>query len=136
MILDDLPAPAVDGSFPNHNEIRGRVAISPRARVSNSTLCGPGHYRPRCHRRGLVRRPVYSYRPRRDKPGPSLQHHGFPFAEVRFPGLRIEASIIGERASVSRSFGYRRVHLRLDARIASDLELVGPLSHNRLAAAA
>jgi hypothetical protein len=37
-----------------------------------------------------------------------------PFAEVRFPGLRIEASIIGERASVSRSFELPKgLHLRL-----------------------
>ncbi len=37
-----------------------------------------------------------------------------PFAEVRHPGMRIEASIIGERASVSRKFELPKgLHLRL-----------------------
>jgi glucose-1-phosphate thymidylyltransferase len=36
------------------------------------------------------------------------------YAEVRHPGLRIEASIIGERTSVSRSFELPKgLHLRL-----------------------
>ena len=41
LVLDDLPVPVVDGTFPDDNEIHGRVAISPRAHVSNSTVHGP-----------------------------------------------------------------------------------------------
>ena len=41
LVLDDLPVPVVDGTFPDDNEVHGRVAISPRAQVSNSTLHGP-----------------------------------------------------------------------------------------------
>jgi glucose-1-phosphate thymidylyltransferase len=117
MVLDDLPVPAVDGSFPDDNEIRGRVAISPRAHVSNSKLCGPvaidddavvkdsfvGPYT--AIGRGAVVR------------GTELDNTMvLPFAEVAHPGLRIEASIIGARASVSRSYELPKgLHLRLAA---------------------
>ena len=115
LVLDDLPVPAVDGSFPDNNEIHGRVAISPRARVSNSTVHGPvaidddavvedsfvGPYT------AVGRGAVVS--------GTELDNSMvLPFAEVRHPGLRVEASIIGERASVSRSFELPKgLHLRL-----------------------
>jgi glucose-1-phosphate thymidylyltransferase len=117
MVLDDLPVPAVDGSFPDNNEIQGRVAISPRARVSNSRLCGPiaidddavvedsfvGPYT--AIGRGAVVR------------GTELDNTMIlPFAEVLHPGVRIEASIIGERASISRSYELPKgLHLRLAA---------------------
>jgi NDP-sugar pyrophosphorylase family protein len=117
MILDDLAVPAVDGSFPDNNEIHGRVAISPRARVFNSKLCGPvviddeaivedsfiGPYT--AIGRGAVVR------------GTELDNTMvLPFAEVLHPGLRIEASIVGERASVSRSYELPKgLHLRLAA---------------------
>lgn len=115
MVLDDLPVPAVDGNFPDDNEIHGRVAISPRACVSNSKLSGPvaidddaviedsfvGPYT--AIGRGAVVR------------GTELDNTMvLPFADVRHPGLRIEASIIGERASVSRSYELPKgLHLRL-----------------------
>lgn len=117
MVLDDLPVPAVDGSFPDDNEIHGRVAISPRARVSNSKLRGPvaidddavvedsfvGPYT--AIGRGAVVR------------GTELDNTMvLPSAEVAHPGLRIEASIIGARASVSRSYELPKgLHLRLAA---------------------
>ena len=117
MVLDDLPVPAVDGNFPDDNEIHGRVAISPRAHVSNSRLCGPvvidddavvedsfvGPYT--AIGRGAVVR------------GTELDNTMvLPSAEVVHPGLRIEASIIGERASVSRSYELPKgLHLRLAA---------------------
>ena len=41
MVLDGMAVPEVDDSFQDHNEIHGRVAISPSARVSNSTVIGP-----------------------------------------------------------------------------------------------
>jgi glucose-1-phosphate thymidylyltransferase len=117
MVLDGLPVPTVDGSFPDNNEIQGRVAISPRAHVSNSRLCGPvaidddaviedsfvGPYT--AIGRGAIVR------------GTELDNAMvLPFAEVLHPGLRIEASIIGERASVSRSYELPKgLHLRLTA---------------------
>jgi glucose-1-phosphate thymidylyltransferase len=117
MVLDDLPVPAVDGSFPDNNEIHGRVAISPGAHVSNSTLSGPividddavvedsfvGPYTA-IGRSAVVR-------------GTELDNTMvLPFAQVLHPGVRIEASIIGERASVSRSYELPKgLHLRLAA---------------------
>ena len=115
MVLDDLPAPAVDGSFPNHNEIRGRVAISPRARVSNSTLCGPVIIDHDAIVEDSFVGPYTAIGRGATVTGTELDNTMvLPFAEVRFPGLRIEASIIGERASVSRSFELPKgLHLRL-----------------------
>ena len=117
MVLDDLPVTAVDASFPDNNEIHGRVAISRRAHVSNSRLCGPvmieedavvedsfvGPYT--AIGRGAVIR------------GTELDNTMvLAFADVRHPGLRIEASIIGERATVSRSYELPKgLHLRLAA---------------------
>jgi glucose-1-phosphate thymidylyltransferase len=117
MVLDDLPVPAVDGSFPDNNEIHGRVAISPGAHVSNSKLSGPvvidddaivedsfvGPYTA-IGRSAVVR-------------GTELDNTMvLPYAEVLHPGVRIEASIIGERASVSRSYELPKgLHLRLAA---------------------
>jgi glucose-1-phosphate thymidylyltransferase len=115
MVLDDLRVPAVDGSFPDNNEIHGRVAISPHAHVCNSTLSGPvvigddavvedsfvGPYT------AIGRGAVVS--------GTELDNTMvLPFAELLHPGLRIEASVIGERASVTRSFELPKgLHLRL-----------------------
>lgn len=115
MVLDDLAVAAVDGSFPDDNEIHGRVAISPRARVSNSRLSGPividddavvedsfvGPYT------AIGRGAVVS--------GSEIDNTMvLPFAEVRHAGWRIEASIIAERACVSRSFELPKgLHLRL-----------------------
>jgi glucose-1-phosphate thymidylyltransferase len=117
MVLDDLQVTAAAGSFSDDNQIHGRVAISPSARVSNSTLSGPvvidddavvedsfvGPYT------AIGRGAVVS--------GCELDNTMvLPYAEVHHPGLRLEASIIGERACVSRSFELPKgLHLRLAA---------------------
>jgi glucose-1-phosphate thymidylyltransferase len=115
MVLDDLPAPPVDGGFLDGTAVHGRVAISPRARVSSSTLYGPividhdavvedsyvGPYT------AIGRGVTIS--------GAELDNTVvLPFAEIRHPGMRIEASIIGERAAITRSFELPKgLHLRL-----------------------
>jgi glucose-1-phosphate thymidylyltransferase len=115
MVLDDLQVTAVDRSFQRDNQIHGRVAISPSARVSRSTLSGPividddavvensfvGPYT------AIGRGAVVS--------GCELDNTMvLPCAEVRQPGVRIEASIIGERACVARSFELPKgLHIRL-----------------------
>jgi glucose-1-phosphate thymidylyltransferase len=115
MVLDDLAVAAVDGSFPDNNEIHGRVAISPRARVSNSTLSGPVVIDDDAVVEDSFVGPYTAIGRGAVVGGSEIDNTMvLPFAEVRHPGLRIESSIIGERASVSRSFELPKgLHLRL-----------------------
>ena len=115
LILDDLPVPVVDGSFPDDNEVHGRVAISPRAQVSNSTLHGPVVIDDEAVIKDSFVGPYTAIGRGATVAGSELDNTMvLPFAEVRHPGLRIEGSIIGERSSVSRSFELPKgLHLRL-----------------------
>jgi glucose-1-phosphate thymidylyltransferase len=117
MVLDDLSAPAVDGTFPNENEIHGRVAISPSARVSNSTLSGPVVIDDDAVVEDSFVGPYTAIGRGAVVTGSELDNTMvLPCAEVRHPGLRVEGSIIGEGASVSRSFELPKgLHLRLSA---------------------
>lgn len=114
MVLDELPLLAADG-FLDHNEIHGRVVISPRARVSNSTLHGPVVIDHDAIVEDSYIGPYTAIGRGATVCGAELDNTMvLPFAEVRHPGLRIEASIIGGRASVSRSFALPKgLHLRL-----------------------
>lgn len=115
MVLDELSVPGFDGSFPEDNEVHGRVAISPRARVSNSTLYGPVVIDRDAVVEDSYIGPYTAIGQGATVSGTELDNTMvLPFAEVRHPGSRIEASIIGERASVSRSFELPKgLHLRL-----------------------
>jgi glucose-1-phosphate thymidylyltransferase len=116
MMLDTLPVPAVDASFGDDNVVHGRVAISSAARLSGCTLHGPtaidddavitdsfiGPYT------AIGRGAVVS--------GAEMDNTMvLAGAEISHPGQRLEASIIGERASIVRSFALPRgLHLRLE----------------------
>ena len=105
----------VDDSFQDHNEIHGRVAISPGARISNSTVIGPVAIDRDATIKDSYVGPYTAIGRGATVTGSELDNTMvLPFAEVRHPGLRIEASIIGERTSVSRSFELPKgLHLRL-----------------------
>ena len=115
LVLDDLPVPVVDGTFPDDNELHGRVAISPRAEISNSTLHGPVVIDDDAVVKDSFVGPYTAIGRGATVTGCELDNTMvLPFAELRHPGLRIEGSIIGERASVSRSFELPKgLHLRL-----------------------
>jgi glucose-1-phosphate thymidylyltransferase len=115
MMLDELPVPAVDGSFPDHNEIHGRVAISPDAHVSNSVIYGPVVIDDDAVVEDSYVGPYTAIGRGATVSGGELDNTMvLARAEIRHPGMRIEASIIGERASVSRSFELPKgLHLRL-----------------------
>jgi len=115
MVLDDLPAPAVDGSFLDGNEVHGRVAISPRARVSNSTLHGPVVIDDDALVEDSFIGPYTAIGRGATLSGTDLDNSMvLSMAQIRHPGYRIEASIIGERASITRSFELPKgLHLRL-----------------------
>ena len=115
MMLDLLPVPAVEGSFGDRNRVYGRVTISPEAQVSNCTLHGPTTIDDGALVEDSFLGPFTSIGPGAVISGAEIDNTVvLARAEIRHPGSRIEASIIGERASVVRSFEMPKgLHLRL-----------------------
>jgi glucose-1-phosphate thymidylyltransferase len=115
MLLDALAVPELNGTILADNQVHGRVAISASACVSNSTLYGPVVIDEDAIVEDSFIGPNTAIGRGATVSGSELDNTMvLPFAEVRHPGLRIEASIIGERASVSRSFELPKgLHLRL-----------------------
>ena len=116
MMLDALPVPAVDGSFGDNNVVHGRVAISSSARVSGSTLHGPVAIDENAVIEDSFIGPFTAIGPGAILRGAEIDNTMvLAGAEISHPGHRIEASIIGERASVVRSFALPRgLHVRLE----------------------
>ncbi len=115
MMLDALPVPAVDGSFGDNNVAHGRVAISSSARVSGSILHGPLSVDDDAVIEDSFIGPFTAIGAGATLRGAEIDNTMvLAGAEISHPGHRIEASIIGERASVVRSFALPRgLHLRL-----------------------
>jgi glucose-1-phosphate thymidylyltransferase len=116
MMLDALPVPAVDGSFGDNNVVHGRVAISSSARVSGSILHGPVAIDENAVIEDSFVGPFTAIGPGAILSGAEVDNTMvLAGAEISHPGHRIEASIIGERASVVRSFALPRgLHVRLE----------------------
>jgi glucose-1-phosphate thymidylyltransferase len=121
MLLDALPVPAVHGSFGDRNQVHGRVAVSPEAQVSGSTVHGPVVIDDGAIVEDSFIGPYTAIGRDATVSGTEIDNTMvLAGAEVRYPGYRIEASIIGERASVSRSFDMPKgLHMRLgpDSRV-------------------
>jgi glucose-1-phosphate thymidylyltransferase len=115
MVLDGLAVPAVHGEFAAHNRVHGRVAISPEARISGSVLHGPIVIDDGAVVEDSFIGPYTAIGAGAVVSGADIDNSMvLAQAEVRHPGLRIEASIIGERARVGRSFELPKgLHLRL-----------------------
>lgn len=115
MLLDALPVPAVDGEFGHENRVHGRVAISPDARISGCTLNGPLVIDDGAVVEDSFIGPYTAIGAGAIVSGADIDNSMvLAHAEVRHPGFRIEASIIGERASVIRSFELPTgLHVRL-----------------------
>jgi glucose-1-phosphate thymidylyltransferase len=116
MMLDELPVPAVDGSFGDNNVVHGRVAISSSARVSGCTLHGPVAVDEGAVIEDSYIGPFTAIGAGAVLSGTEIDNTMvLAGAEISHPGHRIEASIIGEGASVVRSFALPRgLHLRLE----------------------
>jgi glucose-1-phosphate thymidylyltransferase len=116
MMLDALPVPAVDGSFGDNNVVHGRVAISSSARVSGCTLHGPLAIDENAVIEDSFIGPFTAIGPGAIISGAEVDNTMvLAGAEISHPGQRIEASIIGERAAVVRSFALPRgLHVRLE----------------------
>jgi glucose-1-phosphate thymidylyltransferase len=116
MMLDALPVPAVDGSFGDDNVVHGRVAISSSARVSGCILHGPVAVDDNAVIEDSFIGPFTAIGVGATVTGTEIDNAMvLADAEISHPGHRIEASIIGERAAVVRSFALPRgLHLRLE----------------------
>ena len=115
MMLDALPVPVVDSSFGDNNVVHGRVAISSSARLSGCTLHGPVAVDDGAVIEDSYVGPYSAIGAGAVLSGAEIDNTMvLAGAEIRHPGQRIEASIIGERASVVRSFALPRgLHMRL-----------------------
>jgi glucose-1-phosphate thymidylyltransferase len=116
MMLDALPVPAVDGSFGDNNVVRGRVGISSAAYLSGSILHGPVAVDDGAVIEDSFIGPYTAIGAGAILRGTEVDNTMvLAGAEISHPGQRIEASIIGERAAVVRSFGLPRgLHVRLE----------------------
>jgi glucose-1-phosphate thymidylyltransferase len=116
MILDALPIPAVEGSFGDNNEVHGRVAISSSARISGCVLHGPLAVDDDAELEDCFVGPYTAIGAGASLSGTEIDNTMvLAGAEISHPGQRIEGSIIGERASIARSFALPRgLHVRLE----------------------
>jgi glucose-1-phosphate thymidylyltransferase len=115
MVLDWLDGGDNGKADENGNRIHGRVVISPAASVSNCQIFGPVHIADRAIVEDSFVGPYTAIASDAVVSGTEIDNSMvLAGAEVRHPGSRIEASIIGEGARVVRSFDLPRgLHLRL-----------------------
>lgn len=114
LVLDGIDPHSVE---PPNCHVEGRVLIHPSAAVSHSKLRGPLLIGARAVVRDSFVGPYTSIGTGAVVVGAELDNAMvLAAAEVRYPGPRLEGSVIGERAVVSRTLSLpRAVHLRLPA---------------------
>jgi glucose-1-phosphate thymidylyltransferase len=121
IMLDSLPIAPVRGTLGDSNEVLGRVRISSSARVSSTTIHGPAVIGDGAIVEDSFIGPYTSIGPGAVVMGTEIDNTiVMTAAEIRHPGSRIEASVIGERACITRSFELPKgLHLRIgpDAQI-------------------
>ena len=115
IMLDALPIAAVRGTLGDNNEVLGRVRISSSARVSSSTIHGPSVIGDGAVVIDSFIGPYTSIGPGAIVSGAEIDNAiVMTAAEITHPGSRIEASVIGERARVTRSFELPKgLHMRI-----------------------
>jgi glucose-1-phosphate thymidylyltransferase len=115
IMLDALPIASVRGTLGDNNEVLGRVRISSSARVSSSTIHGPAVIGDGAVVVDSFIGPYTSIGPRALVSGAEIDNTiVMTAAEITHPGSRIEASVIGEQARITRSFELPKgLHLRI-----------------------
>ncbi len=115
MILDRLPALVSAPNVSDDSRVDGRVRISATAHVSGSTVRGPAVIGDGAVVEDSFVGPYTTIGAGATISGAELDYTMvLAGAEVRHPGHRLEASVIGELASVSRSFALPKgLHMRL-----------------------
>jgi glucose-1-phosphate thymidylyltransferase len=117
MLLDSLVQEPALEHFGAGNEIRGRVAISSSAYLSNCVVHGPASIGERTVLEDSFVGPYTAIGPDVVVNGAEIDNSMLLMgAEVHHAGFRIEGSIIGEWSQVTRSFELPKgAHLRLSA---------------------
>jgi glucose-1-phosphate thymidylyltransferase len=101
----DAIVPAVDPDCLERSEVDGPVIVHPTSRVEDSLIRGPAIIGPRTLLRRAYVGPYTSIGPDVTIEGAEIERSiVFAGAELRFIEARIETSIIGQRARVTRSF--------------------------------
>lgn len=115
IMLDALPITPVRGTLGDSNEVLGRVRINSSARVSSSIIHGPAVIGDGAVVEDSFIGPYTSIGPGAVVSGAEIDNTiVMTAAEIKHPGSRIEASVIGERARVVRSFELPKgLHLRI-----------------------
>jgi glucose-1-phosphate thymidylyltransferase len=115
LMLDLLEAPASSNVTGENNRIRGRVAISSSAYLSDCVIQGPVTIAERAVIEDSFIGPYTAIGPDAILSGAEIDNSMvLAGAEVRHPGSRIEGSILGERSQIMRNFELPRgLRLRL-----------------------
>jgi glucose-1-phosphate thymidylyltransferase len=114
-LLDRLPGDDLTGELTGRNELHGRIAIHPTAYVSDCVIAGPVLIDERAVLESSFIGPYTAIGAGAVLRGAEIDNSMvLSAAEIHHPGLRIESSIIGQGARVTRSFQLPRgVHLLL-----------------------
>jgi glucose-1-phosphate thymidylyltransferase len=114
-VLDELPATPVAEEFAATNELRGRISVGRGVIASGCVIHGPVAIGDQVVLEDCYVGPFTAIGPRAKLTGAEVDDTiVLADAEIRHPGHRITASIIGEGARVERSFQLPQgVHLRL-----------------------
>ena len=115
MILDSLPFTPIDPAFGDGNRFHGRIALGQGTFLSGCVVQGPAAIAERVVLEGQFIGPYTAIGTNAVLSGAEIDNSMvLAGAEIRHPGQRLEASIIGERARVTRSFDLPRgLHMRL-----------------------
>ena len=106
MLLDALPFDAHPPILGDGNTSEGRVSVSPTAQITHSTLRGPVMIGENAIVEDSFIGPYTAVGPAATVIGAEIDYTMvLTGAEVRYPGSRLEASVIGERAVVRHSLG-------------------------------
>ncbi len=104
MLLDSLPFGSIPADLGTDSDAQGRVAMGPAARVSRSTLRGPVLIGANAVVEDSFIGPYTAIGPGARVIGAEIDYAMvLADAQVRYPGHRLEASVIGEGAVVARS---------------------------------
>jgi glucose-1-phosphate thymidylyltransferase len=114
-VLDQLPDAPVAEEFAASNELRGRISVGREVQASGCVIHGPVVIGDQTILEDCYIGPFTAIGPGADLRGAEVDDTiVLAGAEIRHPGHRITASIIGEGARVERSFQLPQgVHLRL-----------------------
>ena len=97
--------PDVDPACLERSRVEGPVIVHPTSRVEDSLIRGPAIIGPRTELRQAYVGPYTSIGPDVTIEGAEVEHSiVFAHAELRFIDVRIETSIVGQGARVTRSF--------------------------------